>query len=52
MVQLNYLGSRLRGGVVERFDHKEDDQGDDDRHQHNDNGDKWSGAALLGSGRL
>ena len=52
MVQLNYLGSRLRGGVVERSDCKEDDQGDDDRHQHNDNGDKRPGAALFGSGGL
>ena len=52
MVQLSYLGSRLRGGVVERSDRKEDDQGDDDRHQHNDNGDKRPGAALFGSGGL
>ena len=52
MVQLSYLGSRLRGGVVERLDHKENDQGDDDRHQHNDNGDKRPGAALFGSGGL
>ena len=52
MVQLRYLGSRLRGGAVERLDHKENDQGDDDRHQHNDNGDKRPGAALFGSGGL
>ena len=52
MVQLSYLGGRLRGGVVERLDHKENDQGDDDRHQHNDNGDKRPGAALFGSGGL
>ena len=52
VVQLGNLGSRLRGGVVERFDHKEDDQGDDDCHQRNDNGDKRPGAALFGSGGL
>ena len=52
MVQLSYRGSRLRGGVVERLDHKENDQGDDDRHQHNNNGDKRPGAALFGSGGL
>ena len=49
VVRLGCLCSRLRGGVVERFDHKEDDQGDDDCHQHNDNGDKRAGAALFGS---
>ena len=52
MVQLSYLGSRLRGGVVERLDHKENDQGDDDCHQHNDNGDKRPSAALFGGGGL
>ena len=30
MVQLSNLGSRLRGSGVERLDHKENDQGDDD----------------------
>ena len=52
MVQLSNLGSRLRGGVVERLDHKKDDQGDDNCHEHNDNGDKRLGAALFGGGGL
>lgn len=50
MVQLSYLGSRLRGGVVERLDRKENDQGDDDCHQHNDNGDKRPVPLFLGAG--
>ena len=52
MVQLGNLGSRLRGSVVERLDHKENDQGDDDCHQHNDNGDKRLGSALFCGGGL
>ena len=50
MVQLGNLGRRLRSSVVERLDHKKDDQGDDDCHQHNDNGDKRLGAAFFGGG--
>ena len=52
VVQLGNLGGRLRDSVAERLDHKENDQGDDDCHQHNDNGDKQLGAALFGGGGL
>ena len=50
MVQLSNLGSRLRGGVVERLDHKKDDQGDDNCHEHNDNGDKRLVLLFLAAG--